>query len=198
MRKSVMKMNFKKIILIIILIVFIIGIVVFLTNTQNASVEKTGVENDNSIDETSENDISQEEQVAPKDGIVRKSTKKAEADMNNILEIKDNFFIEQTNDIYYNMNDYLGKTIKIEGFIYNYKDSNGDTCYCVIRNTPGCCGNDGLAGLDIRYYDDYPEVNTWVEIIGVVEKDTAFDQIIPAIQVTTLKEKEPGVTFVTN
>ena len=176
----------------------LIGIALFLTNTQDTSVEKASDKNNNTMTETT-NEISEgeEEQETPKEPTIRKSAQKAQADMSNILEIKDNFFIEQTNDVYYNMNDYIGKTIKIEGFIYNYKDSNGDTCYCVVRNTPGCCGNDGLAGLDIRYYDEYPEVNTWVEIIGVIGEDYAFEQKIPAIQVTSLKEKEPGVTFVT-
>lgn len=71
-------------------------------------------------------------------GKVRKSTEKAEADISNIVEITDNFFIEQTNDLYLNLNDYIGKTIKIEGLIYSYEDSNGDICYAVVRNTPGC------------------------------------------------------------
>ena len=191
-------MKVKKIVLICLLIILIIGIALFLTNTKDTSVEKASDENNNTMTETT-NEISEgeEEQETPKEPTIRKSAQKAQADMSNILEIKDNYFIEQTNDIYYNMNDYIGKTIKIEGFIYNYKDSNGDTCYCVVRNTPGCCGNDGLAGLDIRYYDKYPEVNTWVEIIGVIGEDFAFEQKIPAIQVTSLKEKEPGVTFVT-
>lgn len=191
-------MKVKKIVLICLLIILIIGIALFLTNTKDTSVEKASDKNNNTMTETT-NEISEveEEQEAPKEPTIRKSAQKAQADMSNILEIKDIFFIEQTNDVYYNMNDYIGKTIKIEGFIYNYKDSNGDTCYCVVRNTPGCCGNDGLAGLDIRYYDEYPEVNTWVEIIGVIGEDYAFEQKIPAIQVTSLKEKEPGVTFVT-
>ena len=73
-----------------------------------------------------------------------------------------------------------------------------DICYGVIRNTPGCCGNDGLAGLDIRYDGEYPELKTWVEVIGVVGKDISYDEEIPAIQVTSIREKEEGTTFVTN
>lgn len=57
-----------------------------------------------------------------------------------MIEITDNYFIEQTNDVFYNLNDYIGKTIKIEGLVYSYEDDEGKICYAVIRNTPGCCG----------------------------------------------------------
>ena len=115
-----------------------------------------------------------------------------------MVEITDNFFIEQTNDLYLNLNDYIGKTIKIEGLIYSYQDFNGDICYAVVRNTPGCCGSDGLAGLDIRYNEDYPEEDTWVEVIGVVGSDTMSGRKIPAIQVSSMTVKEKGTTFVIN
>ena len=115
-----------------------------------------------------------------------------------MVEITDNYFIEQTNDMYLNLEDYIGKTIKMEGLIYSYEDNNGDKCYAVVRNTPGCCGSDGLAGIDIRYYGDYPEEDTWVEVVGVMDKDTVYSGDVPAIQVTSLTETQQGTTFVTN
>lgn len=128
-----------------------------------------------------------------------KADNKSVANDESIIEITDNYFIEQTNDIYYNMEDYLDKTIKIEGLIYTYEDNNtGNTCYAVVRNTPGCCGNDGLAGLDIRYDGDYPEENEWVKIVGVLKTDIVEGEEIPAIQVTTMEKTEEGTTFVTN
>lgn len=121
------------------------------------------------------------------------------ADTENILEITDNYFIEQTNDIYYNTDDYIDKTIKIAGLIYTYEDYNsGEKYYAVVRNTPGCCGNDGLAGVDIRYDGEYPEEDTWVEIVGKIKTDVVAGEEIPAIQVISLQETEEGTTFVTN
>lgn len=115
------------------------------------------------------------------------------------IEVTDNYFIEQTNDIFYNTDDYIDKTIKIEGLIYTYEDYQAErTYYAVVRNTPGCCGNDGLAGLDIRYDGEYPEENTWVEVIGTIKTDVVEGEEIPAIQVTSIQEKEEGTTFVTN
>lgn len=114
------------------------------------------------------------------------------------IEITDNFFIEQTNDIYLNINDYIGKTIKIEGLIYPYIDDDENIYYAVVRNTPGCCGNDGLAGVDIRYNGDYPKEDTWVEVIGTLGIDIVYGNEIPAIQVSKMNIKEKGKTFVNN
>ena len=191
-------MNLKKTILIIVLIIFIIGIVFIFVNANNVAEEKISSTEINSNSETPQTDIIEENTTEEKEAIIRRTTQKLEPDMDNILEIKDNFFIQQTNDMYYNLNDYLGKTIKIEGFVTNYKDNNGDICYGVVRNTPGCCGADGLAGLDIWYDGEYPEIDTWVEVIGVLGKDISYDAEIPAIQVTSIRAKEEGTTFVTN
>ena len=194
-------MNKKKIFMIIILIVFVGGIGVVLANVNNKSVEiisdKTNNTNNTMISSTSDSSNTNNNTTKSNEK-VRKSTEKAKADTSNMVEITDNFFIEQTNDLYLNSNDYIGKTIKIEGLIYSYEDSNGDICYAVVRNTPGCCGSDGLAGLDIRYDEDYPEEDTWVEVIGVVGTDTMYGSKIPAIQVSSMTVKEKGTTFVTN
>lgn len=191
-------MNLKKTFLIIILIIFIIGIVFIFVNANNVAEEKISSTENNSKSETSTTNMLEENTTEVKEGKIRRTNQKVEPDMNNILEIKDNFFIEQTNDMYYNLKDYLGKTVKIEGFVSSYTDNNGDICYGVIRNTPGCCGADGLAGLDIRYDGEYPELKTWVEVIGVIGKDISYDAEIPAIQVTSIREKEEGTSFVTN
>ncbi|MBR3002968.1 MAG: hypothetical protein IKF38_05370 [Clostridia bacterium] len=190
-------MNKKKLFMIIILIVFVGGIGVVLANINNKSIEKIS-KNTNNTTTNSPINSANINFTTKSSGEVRKSTEKAEVDTNNMVEITDKFFIEQTNDLYINLNDYIGKTIKIEGLIYSYEDSNKDICYAVIRNTPGCCGADGLAGLDIRYNEDYPEKDTWVEVIGVVGTDTVYGSKIPAIQVSSMTVKEKGTTFVTN
>lgn len=190
-------MKAKKIIMIILLVLIIAGIGAALMDINNRSEQKLS-EASNTAGNTTETTGSTTTSTVTLEGNIRKGTQKVESDLNNILEVTDNFFIEQTNDMYYNLEDYLGKTIKIQGLISIYQDSNGDICYAVVRNTPGCCGADGLAGLDIRYDGEYPELNTWVEVVGVMGKDIVYDSDIPAIQVTSLKETETGTTFVTN
>ncbi|MBQ9267178.1 MAG: hypothetical protein IJ217_02710 [Clostridia bacterium] len=117
-------------------------------------------------------------------------------DETNILEIKENYFIESTNDVYLNLDDYLGRSVKIQGYVYTYRDNNGDICYAVVRNTPGCCGNDGLAGLDIRYAGEYPEEGDWIEVVGIIGKDNIFNSDKPAIYVYHMEETEVGNIFV--
>ena len=161
-------MNKRKILMIGILIVFIVVLVAIIISINNKATE-----------------ISNNNQLSEKNG--------------EVLEITDNYFIEQTNDIFYNTDDYLDKTIKIAGLIYTYEDYNtGNTYYAVVRNTPGCCGNDGLAGLDIRYDGEYPKENAWVEIEGTIKTDVVEEEEIPAIQVTSMKETQEGTSFVTN
>ena len=158
----------KKKILMIGILIIFIGIIVFATININKKATQTADNNKN-------------------------------VDTENAMVITDNYFIEQTNDIFYNTDDYIDKTIKIAGLIYTYEDyTSGETYYAVVRNTPGCCGNDGLAGLDIRYDGEYPEEDTWVEIVGTIKTDVVAGEEIPAIQVISLKETEEGTTFVTN
>lgn len=159
----------KKFLMGILLIIVITVIAVVLHNT-NASAVKTLEENNDSS-----------------------SSESADAD----VVITDSYFIQSTNDVYLNIDNYVGKTIKIEGLVYEYEDYSGVHHHAVVRNSPGCCGNDGLAGLDMEY-DNYPELETWVEVIGTIKAETFDTQRIPVIEVTSMTQKPAGKTFVTN
>jgi putative membrane protein len=86
-----------------------------------------------------------------------------------IIEIKEKMFISQVNDVYLNPEDYLGKTIKLEGL---FKMEQGyDKAYCfVLRYGPGCCGNDGNVGFEVAWDNEkkksYPGEDAWVEATG--------------------------------
>ncbi|MDR2425741.1 MAG: hypothetical protein LBD46_00920 [Endomicrobium sp.] len=88
-----------------------------------------------------------------------------------IIEIKERFFIAQTNEIYLNAQDYIGKTVKYEGIFNVYEsDINGKKRYFVIRYGPGCCIFDATAGFEVYWNKQYPNQNDWVEVVGVVEE----------------------------
>lgn len=162
-------MKKKKILMILLLLVFLFGIAFLIYNINGKSIKLN--EQNEKIEENKKKEI---------------------------IEIKDDYFISTTNDIYYKLDSYVGKTIKMEGFLYVY-DFQGETRYGVVRNSPGCCGNDGLAGLDIKYDGEYPSEDTWVEIIGTVEaEEMEKDYSIPVVNVESMEEKEAGVTFVSN
>lgn len=88
----------------------------------------------------------------------------------DVVEITEKLFIAQTNDIYLNPEDYLGKTIKYEGvFDAYYHEPADETYYYVIRYGPGCCGYDANAGFEVEWDGEYPKSNDWVEATGVLE-----------------------------
>jgi len=100
--------------------------------------------------------------------------KKAENSNDNIVEIKERMFVTQVNDVYLNSEDYIGKTIKLEGVFKNVKSYEGDQYCYVIRYGPGCCGNDGIVGFEIKWDEGnakpYPKDDSWVESTGVLKQ----------------------------
>jgi zinc transport system permease protein len=106
----------------------------------------------------------------------RHSLKAADRGLDSaVIEIKEKMFIAQVNDVFLNPDDYLGKTIKLEGIFKEEKYLIGDTAYFfVLRYGPGCCGSDGNAGFEVAWDEtalegegpSYPNVDDWVEATG--------------------------------
>lgn len=94
----------------------------------------------------------------------------ASVDTASVVEIKEKMFIAQSNDIYLNPQDYLGKTIKYEGiFRPTYWEEDDTTYNYVIRYGPGCCGADGEAGFEVTWDKEWPKEGAWCEAIGTLE-----------------------------
>jgi uncharacterized membrane protein YcgQ (UPF0703/DUF1980 family) len=97
----------------------------------------------------------------------------------DVVEIKEKMFVAQTNDVYLNPDEYLGRTIKLEG-LFGVMESEEDEesespCYYVYRLGPGCCGYDANAGFEVIWNPDnagkeYPKDQDWTEAIGVLER----------------------------
>jgi hypothetical protein len=123
-------------------------------------------------------------------------------DPEGIIEIKEKMFIAQTNDVYLNPEDYLGKTIKLEGL---FKSEIGyENTYCfVIRYGPGCCGYDGNAGFEVAWDNPspdqgtYPEEDAWVEAMGTLKSydENGFPYLYLSLASMTVKENR-GAEFV--
>ena len=100
----------------------------------------------------------------------------------DVIEIKEKMFIAQTNEIYINTKDYIGKTIVYEGIFHEAGlwDNGKKYCY-VIRYGPGCCPGDvAAAGFEVAWDKDYPKHNDWVKVAGVLEQYD--DNGIPALR----------------
>ena len=85
-----------------------------------------------------------------------------------VIEIKEKMFVAQTNEIYLNCQDYLGKTFSYEG-LFLTSDYDDRTYYYVARYGPGCCGYDATAGFEVVWDGEFPELEDWVHAVGILE-----------------------------
>jgi hypothetical protein len=133
---------------------------------------------------------------------IRQRTLEGLGDNQGFLEIKEKMFIAQTNDVYSNPEEYLGKTLKLEGVFQTQKayTVNGDPYYFVIRYGPGCCGSDGNAGFEVMWETPdgvYAQPNDWVEAVGVLKSYEEDGYPYICISLSSLKVLETrGAEFV--
>ncbi|MDR0786118.1 MAG: metal ABC transporter permease [Treponema sp.] len=131
------------------------------------------------------------------------SPKKPASQQGGIIEIKEKMFLAQTNDVYLNAEDYLGKTIKLEGLFKREQSEYGDYCF-VLRYGPGCCGSDGNAGFEIAWEPrnqtlvKYPNIDNWVEATGVLKtyEEDGYPYLYIALSSLNVLDKR-GAEFVT-
>ena len=118
-----------------------------------------------------------------------------------VIVIREKLFIQQCNDVYLNPNDYLGRTIRLEGIYGELPgEKNGEILSYVYRVGPGCCGYDGVAGFRVLYGGaSKPRQGAWVEATGTVELLPPNAEDVVALRLSQLKVLEKrGAEYVTN
>jgi zinc transport system permease protein len=122
-----------------------------------------------------------------------------------VIEIREKMFIAQTTDVYQNADDYLGKTIKLQGIFKQERYTEIDDSYCfVLRYGPGCCGTDGDAGFEVAWDKNllpdspYPQADEWVEAVGRLDyyEENGYPYLYLALSSLTVLD-ERGAEFVT-
>lgn len=154
-------MNRKKIIMIIILLIIIILIsILFIYMNSNSSVPQ----NNNEIIEENSNKVEEE-----------------------TLVLKDKYFLTQLNDIYYNIDEYKGRKIEIEGFPMSDEKST-----FVGRYGPGCCSIDGYAYIEYKFPEKLDLVNEkdWIKVTGTIQKRYEGNIIYVYINATSVEKLE--------
>jgi len=96
------------------------------------------------------------------------------AQQRNTVEIRERMFATQVNEIYLNAEDYLGKTIKLEG-ILKIGGNTEKPIFYVIRYAPDdCCGDRGFVGFEVRWsrglLAPVPADDSWVEAAGILRE----------------------------
>ena len=106
------------------------------------------------------------------------------------VEIKENLYLTQINDIYRNKEAYLGKSIHLEG-LYFSSEAGGEAYQMVRRYGPSCCDLDGAAGFEFLWEGETPEQNDWIEVWGTLEQYQKADGFFYLrLRLTKLKVKE--------
>ncbi|GHT52374.1 hypothetical protein FACS1894106_0960 [Spirochaetia bacterium] len=122
-----------------------------------------------------------------------------------VIEIKEKMFIAEVNDVYLNSEDYIGKTIKLEGLFKAEQFVENAPPYCfVLRYGPGCCGSDGNAGFEVAWNEQmaaiktYPNVDDWVEAVGVLKtyEEDSYPYLYLALSELNVLDKR-GAEYVT-
>ncbi len=129
----------------------------------------------------------------------QKQNSEEEVEEQEVFEIREKFFINQINDIFFNIDDYKNKTLRVEGMYAVFSTFEGDISQPVVyRNGPGCCSNDAWAGFLLNYDGDVkPEENDWIQVEGTPEivVDGLYQELFLNVTKMTIKE-ERGAEYV--
>ena len=117
---------------------------------------------------------------------------------NPIIVIKEDTFLTQLNSIFLDSDKYTDSEITLEGIFFN-EIVDGEILNAIYRTSPGCCGNDGIAGLDVSWNGELPDSGSWVKGNGVLKKYNKNDKEHLILRLTSLEILENrGKEFVTN
>lgn len=109
--------------------------------------------------------------------------------------ITESNFTNMLKDIHENIDENVGKTVSISGFVFTMPDFK-DTYFVCARNMI-LSGNEKVVGF-LCNYDNAPELleSEWIEVTGVIEKGF-YQTDMPIIKVKTInKITAPENTFV--
>jgi len=117
-------------------------------------------------------DSPQAEDASQSSPVAQVVTQGAASSSQDVIELTEKMYVTYINEIYTNYDDYIGRTIKLQGmFSSDYYEANKTTYYYVYRVGPGCCGNDGsMCGFEFTWDGEMPQDNDWIEVIGTLNK----------------------------
>jgi len=110
------------------------------------------------------------------------------SEQNDIVEIDDESFIQQMEEIHANLDEYEGKTVSYEGFVAKVGEEGKE--YTVVRNYDSPHEDHTHAiyvGLYSIYEGEWPAEDAWVRVTGKIREKNMDGQVYPAIEVEELK-----------
>ena len=88
----------------------------------------------------------------------------------DVLVITDALFLYQVEDIYNNLDAYLGQAVRIEGYV-EILELGDERWTGIYRTVIDCCEDHPMmSGLDVVYDGQMPEQDAWVLAQGIVTR----------------------------
>ena len=102
---------------------------------------------------------------------IAKKVKSNSVNNSTLLEIKSNDYTNFLKDCHENMNKYIGKKIKISGYVYRMPDFN-DNEIVIARTMLDMKNSTAVVVGVLANYDNAKDLkdNVWIECEGIIEK----------------------------
>lgn len=184
----------KKKLIIILSVIFVVCLILFSNNFDNLNSDKI---NNSKPDITANAKYEKEletDSINENSDLVENTL--PSIIKNNDIIIKDESFITQLDDIFINLDDYIGKTLKIQGIVKVIDDSN----FSIIRLYDMAHDDhthEVFVGIDANYSGHIPPEDTWVEASGVIDKQFKDGKEEPILKIQIISTIEPGQEKVT-
>lgn len=124
----------------------------------------------------------------------RSSTENNSSD--EVIKVMEPVYLDYVQEIHLNQDEYMGKTIEIEGmFTSKYDEIENKTFYYIYRLSDNIHYHDDkkeieevMSGFKLTYDKVMPKEKEWIKVIGVLEKEDN-DIVIKATSITTMQER---------
>jgi putative membrane protein len=129
----------------------------------------------------------------PDDASAERGFVPGEAGASALIEVEDDAFYAWLNELYMNVDTYVGCRISVTGFVFKDPETLGADEFVPARLGMTCCAADLIPYGFICKYDGAAELesDTWVRVEGVVMKGEYAGFEEPQITVTSVEAAEP-------
>lgn len=102
-----------------------------------------------------------------------------------VIVLDNDGFIAKVNELYVNLDKYVGRAITYEGLVYKVEDEHKPV-YIIGRyyeESHEDHSHENIIGLQGTYEGQWPSVDTWVQVKGIIEKGIFNDQEVPVVKI---------------
>ncbi len=169
------------------------------TNINNITVASKGIA---SSDDISYNDSS-EESDNPEDIIIIKdyiTQDKYEANSNKEeIVMNDSIYVESITNFYENLDEFVGRKIKIVGLAYKDKEDLNNDKFALGKYFMYCCLTDlQMMGLLCNYDKKDVVEDSWYEADAVIEAAKYEGQVLPVLNIKKITKVQQPINIFVN